>query len=226
MLHGVVRGRIISGAMKILSYSKENIEKTVDILARCIEQGGIAVVPTDTVYGIIGRADSEEVIHKVLTIKGRSYEKAFPVFVKDIPAARRFAYIADAKATFLASVWPGPVTVVFHHKEKLPPLLTCGRLTIGIRIPNHSLLLSLLSRIDIPLLQTSANISGKSPAGTTQDIKAYFGEKEIQPDFVIDGGEVAGMQSTVVDFTQSELRVVRSGVVTKDELDRFFGSMR
>lgn len=218
---------------------------------RILRSGGIVIVPTDTVYGILGDATKAEVIKKIFAIKKRPGEKVFPIFVRDIAAARRYAYISDAKAKFLEKVWPGPITVIFYHKEKLPKILTGGKDTLGIRIPNHFFVKKLLARLDFPLVQTSANFSGLPPAKSMSEVKQYFEKSKInphtfrgniklrekdlrprgiregvgiKPDLCIDGGEIGGRQSTVVDFTRKESIILRTGLVSRAELDRLFNN--
>ena len=136
--------------------------------------GGIAASPTDTVYGFLCQADRADAIGRMFSIKRRAPEEAFTIFVKDIPTARLYAYISDAKVRFLEKVWPGPVTVVLHHKDKLPPLLTGGKDTIGMRIPDHRFMLELLGRFEVPIAQTSANLAGHPPARAADQITNYF----------------------------------------------------
>ncbi len=179
--------------------------------------------PTDTVYGIFADATNPDAIKKIFALKQRLEEKSLPIFVRDIKTARSYAYISDAKAKFLASVWPGAVTVVFHHKEKLPKVLTGGSAKIGIRIPDHPFILELLSRVDFPVAETSANISGKPAAKNIKEVKEYFGKSRV---VLIDGGEVEGKQSTAVDLSGTEPIILRSGAISKAELDRFLESVR
>lgn len=193
--------------------------------AAIIAGGGIVAVPTDTVYGLVADARNEDAVRKTFVMKKRPPEKAFPVFVKDIAMARRYAYISDAKAKFLAEIWPGPTTVVFHHKEKLPAVLTGGTDTIGIRIPGHHFLSALLGRLDFPLAQTSANIADMPPAKTADEIAGYFKNPAAQPDLIIDGGELSGAPSTVVDCTGVSPLIVRSGIVSKLDIDRMISGL-
>lgn len=204
--------------MEVLTLDESSQEQILSHAERILRSGGIVVGPTDTVYGIFADATDPAAIQKVFSLKNRPNEKAFPIFVKGITTARHYAYISDAKAKILRQIWPGPVTAIFHHKEKLPKILTGELDTIGIRIPRHSFLLELLSRLDFPLLQTSANISTKPPATAILEISAYFAVHE--PDLVIDGGIIAGSVSTVVDFTGENPRILRTGIVSKEELDR------
>lgn len=193
-------------------------------VAEAIEKGGVVAVPTDTVYGLVCDARNEDAIKRMFAMKGRPQEKAFSVFVKDIAMARRYAYISDAKTKFLQRVWPGAVIAVFHHKEKLPAALTGGKDTIGIRIPDHPFLSALLDRLDFPLAQTSANISVMPPAKNADEIVGYFKDAVTEPDFIVDAGEFSGAPSTVVDCTGASPLILRSGIVSKMDIDRMLGN--
>lgn len=226
--------------MKAVKLTEKNSKKILSEAERILRSEGIIIVPTDTVYGIVGRADDASVIRKILALKQRPQERAFPIFVKNVAEARKLAFIADAKAKFLEHFWPGPVTVVFQHKEKLPKVLTPHRSdlrsegaglagglgTIAMRIPDSPFLLELLSRLDFPLAQTSANISEKPPAKNVKEIKEYFGKAKIKPDLVVDGGELQGKSSTVIDYTGKEPMILRTGVITREDLDQILESMR
>lgn len=229
--------------MEVIKLTDENSEKVLAEGEKILRQGGLIIFPTDTVYGILGDATNAEAIKDIFSLKQRSPEKAFPIFVKNVAEARKYAYISDDKAKLLEKTWPGPVTFVFHHKEKLPEILTGGKVprpsgpgsrptevglgnTLGLRMPNHLLLLELLARLEFPLAQTSANISDQPPAKNLAEILSYFENAEHRPDLVIDGGEISGATSTVIDFTGNEPRILRIGLVSKEELDRLFSSLR
>lgn len=184
-----------------------------------IRGGGIAAIPTDTVYGLVCDARIENAVRRMFAMKERPQEKAFPVFVRDIGMARRYAYISDPKAKFLEAVWPGAVTVVFHHKEKLPLVLTGGKDTLGLRIPDYAFVSALLARIDFPLAQTSANISDMPASVSAADVVRYFEGRSEQPDLVVDGGVLPGASSTVIDFTGAAPLILRAGPVSKTDLD-------
>jgi L-threonylcarbamoyladenylate synthase len=185
--------------------------------------GGIAALPTDTVYGLVCDAGNEDAIRRMFAMKKRPEEKAFPIFVKDVAAARYYAYISDTKARFLEKVWPGPVTVVFQHKDKLPPILTGDLSSLGIRMPDHLFLQGLFSRLDFPLAQTSANISDKPAAKTAAEVLAYFEKEKERPDLMVDGGLLPGTSSTVIDFTGEEPIILRAGQLKKSDLDLLLG---
>ncbi len=205
--------------MRVIDLS-ENAQTALDAAAEVIRAGGVVALPTDTVYGLVADAMNEQAIRKIFAMKERPKEKALPVFVRDIAMARQYAYIHDAKARALERVWPGRVTVVFHHKEKLPTALTGGVMTVGVRIPNHPFLARLLAECDAPLAQTSANISNEPPANTAAEVERYFSDSACAPDLLIDGGKTPGTPSTVIDFTKDRPLVLRTGLVSKNELDQ------
>lgn len=210
--------------MEIVVLTEENHKEILAHLEMVIRGGGVAVVPTDTVYGLIADARNEDAIRKMFAIKKRPQEKAFPIFVRDISMARQYGYISDAKARFLEKVWPGAVTAVFHHKEKLLALLTGGKDTIGIRTPDNAFILELLARFGRPLVQTSANVSDMPPAKNADEILRYFKDAEAQPDLMVDAGDVSGASSTVIDFTGVSPLILRSGNVSKTDIDRMLGN--
>ncbi|MBI4225196.1 MAG: threonylcarbamoyl-AMP synthase [Candidatus Sungbacteria bacterium] len=211
--------------MIIIELRENTFPRAISEVARVLRSGGVVISPTDTVYGILGDAANESAVSKMFNIKNRSAQKAFPVFVADIATARRYAYISDAKAKFLEQIWPGPVTAIFHHKERLSKALTGGLDTIGMRMPENPFLAELLKRIDIPIAQTSANISNEPPAQNIEQIKDYFKKSHLSPDLVIDAGELAGQPSTVVDCTGAAPIILRTGMITKAELDKLFSGM-
>lgn len=210
--------------MEIISLDTTVLAVATEHAAGVLRAGGVVVAPTDTVYGLLCDGTNAVAVEKMFAIKHRPQEKAFPIFVRDITAARRYAYISDVKARLLAAVWPGAVTAIFHHKEKLPAVLTGGRDTLGIRIPDHQFIAALLAKMDMPLAQTSANISDAPPARTAADAAAYFEGRETKPDLMVDGGEVSGVSSTVVDCTGASPLILRSGIVSKADIDRMFGN--
>lgn len=204
--------------MEIISTEDSKIVALIKV-EHVICKGGIVALGTDTVYGFIADATNEKAVARLFELKNRPQEKAFPVFVRDIAMARWYAYISDAKAQFLQQVWPGPVTVIFHHKEKLPSILTAGSGTIGMRVPDDSFILDLLKRINIPLAQSSANRSGTNPAKTLQEILMLFENEKNKPDLIMGGAVSDGMPSTVLDLTTNNMRIVRVGIANREELE-------
>lgn len=211
--------------MEVISFAQEHKGVLLNRVANLLRAGGMVVGPTDTVYGIFCDATNEKAVEKMFAVKQRPKEKILPIFVANIAEARRYAYISDVKVKFLERVWPGAVTAVFHHKEKLPRVLTGGLGTIGIRIPDHPFLLELLSCVAFPLAQTSANISAFPPAKNAAETFSYWKEKKIAPDLILDGGECTASPSVVVDCTGAKPAIVRAGIFRKEELERLFSGV-
>lgn len=208
--------------MKIVHLTKDSYIEILDAVESVIMSGGVVVLPTDTVYGMVGDACKHAAVQKMYQLKHRPRKKALPVFVRNIAMARTYAYISDTKVKFLERVWPGPVTVIFHHKDKFPKLLSAGADTIAMRMPDNQLILDLIEKIGRPLAQTSANISGHPPAYSVEEIKNYFLYENLEPDLAVDSGEITGTPSTIIDFTRQMPLVLRAGLLTKDELKHFF----
>lgn len=206
--------------MKFLSLSNAEYDRSIQDAVAILQSGGVVMVPTDTVYGLIGNAMDPGAIQRLFAIKRRAHTRALPLFVRDLDMVHDVAYVSDRKARFLAQVWPGKVTVVFQRKGNITPLLTGGKDTVGIRIPDSELLGDIFRFIDFPLVQTSANLSKSEPMRTAQEAADYFSHAGGFPDAVIDGGVLEGQSSVVVDFTQDKPFVLRTGLVTKQQLDQ------
>ncbi len=211
--------------MEIITFTEEHMPQILSRAERILRSGGVVAGPTDTVYGFFADALNAAAVKKIFSIKKRMKASALPVFVKDIPMARRYAYVSDAKAKFLETVWPGAVTVVFAHKEKFPKTLTGKKETIALRMPAHSLLQQLLAVCDAPIAQTSANMSGEVPVCSGQELYSRFTDSKVRPDLVIDAGELLGVPSTIIDFSNNQATLVRMGMRDKSEFDELFESI-
>ena len=208
--------------MQIVKLTEKTYKRIPVRAEDILKKGGAVIGPSDTVYGLYCDATNSEAVRKIFKIKKRAPEKALPIFVKDIATARKLAYIDDRKAKFLEKVWPGAATVVFYHKGKLPHVLTGGLETVALRIPDHPFLLELLNRLDFPLAQSSANISGRAPIRFPDSALALW-KSEPLIDLVIDAGALGDQPSTVVDFTKDKPIMLRAGIITKKELDQALG---
>ena len=190
---------------------------------RAVKSGGVIIFPTDTVYGIGGNALDIKVVERIFRIKNRPKDKAMPVLVRDIAMARKLAYIDLWTEDTLAKLWPGPVTAVLHKKDLLPEAISGGKETIALRMPDQRFLFDLMKQIEVPLIATSANISGESnqPKSLTRFLEA-LADSKYRPDLVIDAGELSHDEpSTILDLTnRKNPAILRKGVMTKAELEK------
>jgi L-threonylcarbamoyladenylate synthase len=174
-----------------------------------IKQGKVLVCPTDTVYGLIADATNKKAVEKLFKIKKRKLNKPLPIFIKNIKTAKKLAFIDKNQEKFLKKVWPGKVTTVLKRKKTFK-LYGVDKDTIGLRIPNHKFVLSLLKEIKKPLTGTSANISGKPASTKIKEVLEQFKNQKFQPDLIIDQEDLPkGKPSRVIDLTVHPPKILR-----------------
>ncbi len=170
-----------------------------------IEQGELVIYPTETVYGLGGDALSSSTVERVFEAKGRAQSEAMSMALAELEDIDRYADPSATAMAFMRTFLPGPVTPLVPKKDKIPDILTAGRDTVGIRIPNHETALNLLSRTG-PITSTSANISGNASASQISELDDIIEATSV----VLDGGRcTVGVGSTVVNTQTWEL--VRAG---------------
>lgn len=167
-------------------------------LAEVLARGGLAIVPCDTIYGLVGLEETEA---RIRAVKGRGEDKPFLRLVADASWVRRLTG-RDAPAP-LARHWPGPLTLVVG---------AAGGGTVALRVPASPWLRDLVGTLDRPLLSTSVNRAGRPALWRIGEIVAEFAG---EVDLVLDGGDLPdALPSTVVDATARPFRVLRSGAFT------------
>jgi L-threonylcarbamoyladenylate synthase len=190
------------------------IKKAVQI----IRQGGVVAFPTETYYGLGVDPFNPQALTKLFAIKKRSSAK--PVLTLITSQEQLSLLTLEIPSLFLPlfSLWPAPLTLVFKALPSLPSRLTGGTGTVAVRISPHPLAMALVRAYRQPLTATSANISGKPPAVTADEVRMYFGDTV---DFVIEGGKTpGGKPSTVVGIDNDALTVIREGVISLSEIER------
>lgn len=204
--------------MKIISLdiSDENI---LNEIVNTLKQGKVIVYPTDTLYGLGVNALDKAAVDKLFRVKKRPRVKPVSIIIKDIKMARRFAYIDARAEKILNALWPGPITVVLSRKDTLPSIVSGGKNTIGMRIPNSEFTKSLMNQADFPVTSTSVNVSGKELLRKTCEITKVFESEKYQPDLIIDAGVLPEVEaSTIIDLTTSKPKILRVGPVKPKEL--------
>ena len=166
-----------------------------------LAMGELAVYPTDTVYGLGADAIAADAVERVFDLKGRSRDDPLSMAVPDVDAALEHVTATEREEAFMREFLPGPVTVVLERQGHVPDALTAGRDRVGIRIPDHDLALELLSEF-APITATSANRSGETNATHPDDLDDSIREGVGA---VVDGGELPGGESTVVDPGSDEI---------------------
>ena len=214
--------------MERLKLTPNTLETAVEAAAIILEQGGVILYPTDTLYGLGADAFSDEAVHNVYEIKGRDERKPIHCIVADIAMAEEYADIsADARLLFERLV-PGGLTVILKKKPHVSQGIGRDIETIGIRIPNNVFCRQLVKEFGRPFTATSANVAGHAPERSVDEILKQFSYSSILPSFaeaseekqktridlIIDAGELPASQpSTVVDLSGEEPVILREGVI-------------
>jgi L-threonylcarbamoyladenylate synthase len=180
------------------------MEKEVEI----IKKGGIGVIPTDTLYGIVALAFNPKSVEKVYKIKSRSEHKPFIVLIPDIKSLKKFNVpVSGFARQILSKIWPGKVTVILPCVKDELNYLHRGTKTIAFRMPKNKNLISFLKKTG-PLVAPSANPEGKDPATTVNEAKKYFTDSV---DFYINGGTKKSLPSTIIKIDKNGYSVIRQG---------------
>ncbi|MDR6120977.1 L-threonylcarbamoyladenylate synthase [Bacillus sp. SLBN-46] len=194
--------------------------------AHFLSENEVVALPTETVYGLGGNAESDEAVAKIFAAKGRPSDNPLIIHIADREQLNRFVAEVPAKAEILMDAfWPGPLTVIFKKKEGvLSEKATAGLATVAVRMPDHPVALALLKVCGLPIAAPSANSSGKpSPTNAVHVMDDLNGKIAG----VLDGGATGvGVESTVVDCTESVPVILRPGGVTKEQLAAVIGEVR
>jgi L-threonylcarbamoyladenylate synthase len=191
-------------------------------LRRCLDAGGVALFPADTVYGLACDPGSEAAVRRLYGLKGRPPGRPAAVLFGALGPALEAVGAGGALAAALRALLPGAVTVLVPNPERRFPL-ACGPdpLTLGVRVPRWPDRLAALAALDEPLLQSSANLAGDPEPRRLEDVPAPL---RAGADLALDGGELPGTASTVVDLRRWEAErrwsVLREGAVPSPQVAR------
>lgn len=201
-------------------FEDEELEEACHIL----QEGGLVAFPTETVYGLGGDALSPEASHKIYAAKGRPSDNPLIVHIADLESLYDVAQVVSKKALALAEAfWPGPLTMIFPKKEKVPMSTTGGLNTVAVRMPSHPVAAALIRSSGVYIAAPSANTSGRpSPTRAEHVIEDMNGRIEM----ILDGGPVGiGIESTIVDLTAEIPVILRPGYITKAMMEEVIGAV-
>ncbi|GLI38841.1 threonylcarbamoyl-AMP synthase [Geobacter hydrogenophilus] len=181
------------------------VAQVVEIL----KDGGIIAYPTDTTYGIGCSIFSKKGIERIYLLKQREKKKPFSFICSDLSEVARYAKVSNYAYKMLKRHLPGPYTFVLDATSIVPDLLVTKQKTVGIRIPDNRICLSLVKELGHPIITTSANLSGEEPIGDPYLVNLNMGK---QLDVVVDGGILSADVSSVVSLIGDYPQVLRQGV--------------
>ena len=189
--------------------------KNLSQVAEWLASGKVGVIPTDTLYGIVGSALRRKTVERIYRLRRRNPQKPMIILIGDARAIARFGVQLDRPtAEVLKKMWPGKISVVLPIVSRSAALkkfkyLHCGGRSLAFRLPRPAWLRALLRKTG-PLVAPTANLEGKPPAKTIRAAKEYFGDRV---DFYVDVGQLRAKPSTLLEIKNGRTTVVRQGAV-------------
>ena len=186
----------------------EKLQQAIEI----VKKGGVVIFPTDTAFGVGCRMDNEQAVDKLFKLRQRPETQAVPVLVSSIEMAQKYLLtIGDDVKKLMKTYWPGALTIVLPCKTKMVPrLVRAGGQTLGVRMADHLVPLSIINSIGVPILGPSANFHGRPTPYKYEELDKEFIN---QVDYVVSGECPVGMVSTVVDCSVKPWKIIRQGAI-------------
>ena len=208
--------------MKTITLKIDPAEREPSAIGRAIDllrAGEIIGFPTDTVYGIGADVFNEEAVRKIFAAKKRDLHKPLQILIAQKSDLQKIAKDQSEILDRLASeFWPGPLTLVMLAREDFPRQVSCGRDTIGVRMPANAVALRLIEAFGAPIAATSANISGLPDPVSAAEVMEYLGGEVA---LILDGGPTPGsVPSTVLDISVHPPVILREGMLTAADLGK------
>lgn len=190
--------------------------------AKWIQYGKLVAFPTETVYGLGANALDSQAVNCIFRAKGRPSDNPLIVHIADQEQLTPLVESIPALAQqLIATFWPGPLTLVFKKSELIPSEVSAGGPTVAIRMPSHPVALELIRRSSLPIAAPSANSSGKPSPTRAEHVAEDLKDNDI---FLLDGGPTqVGVESTVLDISESVPILLRSGGVDVEEIEKIIG---
>jgi L-threonylcarbamoyladenylate synthase len=204
------------------------VTEDAERLEECLADGGVAVFPTDTVYGVCCDPENEEAVQRLFKLKGRPSRRACAVMFFSLDAAlRTMPELLEIEREALTALLPGPVTLLLPNRgEHFLPACRTDPTTVGLRVPALPAQIAALKDVSRPLMQSSANLSGGPDARTLEEVPSSLLEGA---DLVIDGGKLGGAPSTVIDLRdfgpERRWHLLREGPLERESVQEKLGAL-
>lgn len=188
-----------------MKYTTDDFQK----VGKMLKSGKVGIIPTDTIYGIVGLALNPKVVEKIYQIRNRDIKKPMIILISNIEDLKQFNInLSKKEKIILQKNWPGAISVVINSPDSKFDHLQRGTKSLAFRIPDNQFIKNTL-KISGPLVAPSANPQGEKPATTIERAKIYFGNKV---DFYVDGA-VENKPSTIVKLENNNLTLIRKGAM-------------
>jgi len=201
----------------------ENLQTNLKKAVAVILSGGVVAFPTESFYGLAVNATDEEAIQRLFAVKKRKSDQPMLILVWSVEVLDQYvSHISKVAHELINQFWPGGLTLVFDARPNISPLLTAGKGKIGIRLSSHPVATQLARAVNAPITGTSANISGQPASMSATEVFRSLGE---MVDMILDGGETKGGKgSTILDTTATPPRILREGMVGREQLKGFISA--
>lgn len=182
-------------------------------IIKTLKDGKLVIMPTDTIYGIIGDATNEDVINKVYKVKERPHDKPLLILVSNLSMLHELVTeIPKETEKIINKFWPGPLTILFKKSSKVSDALTANSAWVAIRMPNDKRLLNIMNHLNRPLISTSANISSHDAITNPNQLEEKMKEKI---DLIVDEGTVNNEASTLITIVNGKIEILREGSLSE-----------
>ena len=204
--------------------TKRLTEQDIDEAAAILRDGGLVGIPTETVYGLGANGLNEEAVAHIFEAKGRPQDNPLILHIPSADHLERYCKEIPLTAYQLAEAyWPGPLTMILKRKPIVPDVVTAGLDTVGMRCPSHPVCHAILEAADVPVAAPSGNTSGR-PSPTTA--AHMWEDMDGKIDAIVDGGPCSvGVESTIIDLTETPARLLRPGGITLEQLEAVLGEV-
>jgi L-threonylcarbamoyladenylate synthase len=193
----------------------------IQTAAAILRAGGLVGLPTETVYGLGANALDARAVRAIYEAKGRPADDPVIVHLADAALLERVAYARPVAWQLADCFWPGPLTLVLPKRAEVPPEVTAGLSTVGVRVPSHPIARAILEAADLPIAAPSANLFGRTSPTTARHV---MDDLDGRIDAVIDAGPTAvGVESTIVDLTSAKPRLLRPGGLPAEAIEAVLG---
>ena len=190
-------------------------KKDYKLAVEYLNNDEVISLPTETVMGLAVKASSFSAYNKLIEVKNRPLNKAFPFIVGSKQDIEKYAYVDEITKKIIDAYMPGPLTIILKKKECVSDYITNNKDTIAIRIPDDKTLLKIVKEVGEPILLTSANKSGEDPAlNSSQCYEVFNGEIP----FIIKGECLIKEASTIIDLTDGEIKLIREGKISLEDI--------
>ena len=204
---------MLKSPVDMITINQNNFDAHLPEIAKIIKNGGLVLFPSDTVYILAVDPINPNAVKKLLSFKNRWVGKAISIAVCDTKMAEKYVKLSTSTQKLYKKLLPGPFTIVTNGLHKVAPGIEAENSTLGIRIPNSKYILKLIKYLNLPITATSANLSGRSPHYSVASFLHTLSQKKKKLlDLIVDAGKLPkNLPSTVIDATESELKILRRG---------------